>query len=74
MEWIGIIIVIILAILLNGFTAEVKDNSPRGYNDPNRKWIDVFKNPKLHQVIIWIVTILVLLSLILMYIVKDWLR
>ena len=71
MEWIGIIFVLILAMLLNGFIAEVEDNSPGGFNNPDGNWIDVFKKPKLHQVIIWIVTVLVLLSLFLMYITKD---
>jgi hypothetical protein len=71
MEWIGIAVVIVVVILLNGFIAEVEDDSPGGFNNPDGKWIDVIKKPKLHQIIIWAIGALVIAWLIFMFITKE---
>lgn len=70
MEWIGIAVVIVIAILLNGFIANVEDESPGGFNNPDGKWIDRLKKPKLHQIIVWAIGALVIAWLILMYTTK----
>ena len=69
-EWIGIAVVIVLAILLNGFIASVEDESPGGFNNPDGKWIDTLRKPKPHQIIIWATGALVIGWLIFMYITK----
>lgn len=70
MEWIGIAVVIVLVILLNGFITGVEDESPGGFNNPDGKWIDILKKPKSHQIIIWAIGALVVTWLTFMYISK----
>jgi len=54
MELIGIIIVILVAVFLNGTIAKIEDSSPGGFNNPNGKWSDAIRHPKRVQVAIWI--------------------
>ena len=68
---IGVIIVFVIMFLLGGaITAEAEDNSPGGINNPNGKWIDVFKKPKLHQIVIWVIGFMTLVWLAYMYFTK----
>lgn len=71
MEWIGIAVVIVLAILLNGFITNIEDNSPGGFNNPDGKWIDTLKSPRLYQIIIWAIGALVIAWLAFMLITKE---
>lgn len=59
MEIIGVIIIVILAIFLNGLIAEVEDDSPGGFNIPDGKWTDSFKNPTKLQIFIWFLGLLI---------------
>jgi len=54
MELVGIVIVVLVAVFLNGIIAEIEDNSPGGFNNPDGKWIDFIKHPSRVQVAIWI--------------------
>jgi len=45
--------VVLLAMFINGVIAEVEDNSPGGFNNPDGKWIDSFKNPTKLQLFVW---------------------
>jgi hypothetical protein len=71
MEWFGIAVVIVVVMLLNGFIAGVEDDSPGGFNNPDGKWMDTLKEPKLHQIIIWAIGALVIAWLIFMFITKE---
>ena len=53
MEILGIIVIILLAMFINGLIAEVEDSSPGGFNNPDGKWIDTFKNPTRLQLLVW---------------------
>lgn len=64
MEVIGIVVILILTILLNGVIAEVEDNSPRGMNNPDGKWIDTIKSPTKVQLAVWLSGTLTLIWLI----------
>ena len=66
---IGVVIVL-FAMIANGYMAEVEDNSPGGFNNPDGKWIDVIKKPKPHQIIIWLLGLCTILWLIYMYITR----
>ncbi len=54
MEIVGIIIVVLAAMFLNGIIAEIEDSSPGGFNNPDGKWTDVIKHPKRIQMAVWI--------------------
>jgi hypothetical protein len=62
------VIVVLLSMLAIGFIADVEDNSPGGFNNPEGKWLDSIKKPKPHQVIIWLlglcVTIWIIYSIV----------
>jgi hypothetical protein len=71
MEWIGIAVVVVLVILINGFIANIEDSSPGGFNNPDSKWIDTLRKPKPHQIIIWVLGALVIAWLMFMYIANT---
>jgi hypothetical protein len=71
MGWIIFgVIVVLLAILANGFIAKVEDNSPGGFNNPDGKWLNVIRQPKTHQVIIWLLGFCAIIWLIYLFITK----
>lgn len=53
MELVGVIAVIAIAVLLNGLIARVEDDSPGGINNPDGSWLETFRKPRLHQIVIW---------------------
>jgi len=64
------VIVLLLAMIATSFMAEVEDNSPGSFNNPNGKWLDVIKKPKPHQIIIWLLGLCTIIWLIYIYITK----
>ena len=71
MGWIIFgVVVVLVAMIANGFIANVEDNSPGGFNNPKGKWLNVIRKPKRHQVIIWLLGLCVIIWLIYLFITK----
>ncbi len=53
-------LVFIAFMVLIAILPAIEDDSPGGFNNPDGKWIDHFKNPKPYQVVLWFIGVLIL--------------
>ena len=67
MEIVGIIVVVLAAIFLNGIIGDIEDSSPGGFNNPDGKWSDTIKHPTRIQLAIWIAGALAVGFLLLLF-------
>lgn len=68
-EVIGIVVVAV-AILINGLVAKVEDESPGGFGNSDESWRNALLKPKAHQVLIWLAGALVVGWLVYLSITK----
>ena len=70
MKILGLAIIVLVALLINGAIAKVEDDSPKGFENPDEKWINSIRSPTKTQVIVWFCGLITVMWLTYMWFTK----